>query len=127
MTQRRDPAELAEIIANAASDRKAADVAILDLRGISSVTDFFVICTGRSDVHVRAICERIEETLSDLGETTVAREGVAHGRWALLDYGDVVVHVFQPESRAFYDLERLWSHAPRFTSGATSAIELGRP
>ena len=67
MTQRRDPAELAEIIANAASDRKAADVAILDLRGISSVTDFFVICTGRSDVHVRAICERIEETLSELG------------------------------------------------------------
>ena len=127
MTPCRDPAELAEIIAHAASDRKAADLAILDLRGISSVTDFFVICTGRSDVHVRAICDRIEETLSEAGETAVAREGVAHGRWALLDYGDVVVHVFQPESRAFYDLERLWSHAPRFTSGSTSAIELGRP
>lgn len=115
------------MIAAAASDRKAADLAILDLRGISSVADFFVIATGRSDVHVRAICDRIEEQLAEQDEKPVAREGVRNGRWALLDYGDVVAHVFQPESRAFYDLERLWSHAPRFTSGSRSAIELGRP
>jgi ribosome-associated protein len=127
LTPRRDPAALAESIAAAALDRKAADLAILDLRDISSIADFFVICTGRSDVHVRAICNRVEEKLADQDERPVAREGVAHGRWALLDYGDVVVHVFQPESRTFYDLERLWSHAPRFTSASTSAIELGRP
>lgn len=127
MTPHRDPAALAESIAAAVLDRKAVDLAILDLRSVSSVTDYFVICTGRSDVHVRAICDRVEEKLAGENERPVAREGVAHGRWALLDYGDVVVHVFQPESRAFYDLERLWSHAPRFTSGSTSAIELGRP
>ena len=127
MTERRDATALAESIAAAALDRKASDLAILDLRDISSVTDFFVICTGRSDVHVRAICDRVEEKLAEGDERPVAREGLANGRWALLDYGDVVVHVFQPESRQFYDLERLWSHAPRFTSEATSAIDLGRP
>ena len=127
MTRSHDPVELAEAIAAAASDRKAQDIAILDLRDISSVADFFVIATGRSDVHVRAICERVEERLAEQHEKPVAREGVSNGRWALLDYGDVVVHVFQPESREFYDLERLWSHAPRFTSGSRSAIELGRP
>ncbi len=127
MTSPRAPTELADSIAAAALDRKAVDLTVLDLRGVSSVTDFFVICTARSDVHVRAICDRIEEKLAEQDERPSAREGVANGRWALLDYGDVVVHVFQSEARAFYDLERLWSHAPRFTSRATSAIELGRP
>jgi ribosome-associated protein len=127
LTSTHSPAELAESIATAAVDRKAVDLTLIDLRGVSSVTDFFVICTGRSDVHVRAICDRIEEKLAEQDERPVAREGVANGRWALLDYGDVVVHVFQSEARAFYDLERLWSHAPRITSGSTSAIELGRP
>ena len=110
-----------------ALDRKAADVVILDLREISSVTDYFVLCTGRSDVHVRAIVERIEAGLAEMGERPLAREGVAHGSWALLDYGDVVAHVFQPDTRAFYDLERLWGRAPRWTSDPTSAIEAGRP
>lgn len=119
--------ELAERIVEFATDRKAADVVVLDLREISSVTDYFVICTGRSDVHVRAIVERIEAGLAERGERPLAREGVAHGAWALLDYGDVVIHVFQPDSRAFYDLERLWSQAPRWTSESSSAIEAGRP
>jgi len=121
------PRELAECIAALAVDRKAADVVILDLREISSVTDYFVICTGRSDVHVRAIVERIETGLAERAEHPSAREGVAHGAWALLDYGDVVTHVFQPDTRAFYDLERLWSQAPRWTSGSSSAIEAGHP
>jgi len=119
--------DLAEAVAALALDRKAADVVILDLREISSVTDYFVLCTGRSDVHVRAIVERIEAGLAETGEHPLAREGVAHGSWALLDYGDVVAHVFQPETRAFYDLERLWGQAPRWTSDPTSAIEAGRP
>jgi len=127
LTSPHDATALAESIAAAALDRKASDLAILDLRDVSSVTDFFVICTGRSDVHVRAICDRVEEKLGEEDERPIAREGVTHGRWALLDYGNVVVHVFQPEARAFYDLERLWSHAPRFTSESTSAIDHGRP
>jgi len=119
--------ELAESVAALAVDRKAADVVSLDLREISSVTDYFVLCTGRSDVHVRAIVERIETGMAERGERPLAREGVAHGSWALLDYGDVVVHVFQPETRTFYDLERLWGQAPRWTSGSSSAIEAGHP
>jgi ribosome-associated protein len=119
--------DLADCVAALALDRKAADVVILDLREISSVTDYFVLCTGRSDVHVRAIVERVETGLAEQDERPLAREGVAHGSWALLDYGDVVVHVFQPDTRAFYDLERLWGQAPRWTSGPRSAIEAGRP
>ena len=127
MSPRLPSRDLAEAAATLALDRKAADVVILDLREISSVTDYFVLCTGRSDVHVRAIVERIEAGLAETGERPLAREGVAHGSWALLDYGDVVAHVFQPETRAFYDLERLWGQAPRWTSDPTSAIEAGRP
>lgn len=127
MSPRLPSRDLAEAAATLALDRKAADVVILDLREISSVTDYFVLCTGRSDVHVRAIVERIEAGLAETGERPLAREGVAHGSWALLDYGDVVAHVFQPDTRAFYDLERLWGQAPRWTSDPTSAIEAGRP
>jgi ribosome-associated protein len=127
LSARIPPRELAESVAALALDRKAADVVVLDLREISSVTDYFVICTGRSDVHVRAIVERIETALAERGQRPSAREGIAHGAWALLDYGDVVIHVFQPDSRAFYDLERLWSQAPRWTSDSSSAIEAGRP
>jgi ribosome-associated protein len=121
------PRALAESVAALAADRKATEVVILELREISSVTDYFVICTGRSDVHVRAIVDRIETGLAEQDERPLAREGVAHGSWALLDYGDVVVHIFQPEARAFYDLERLWGQAPRWTSGSSSAIDAGRP
>lgn len=127
MTDRTRAPELARLVAELAEERKADDVITLDLRGISTVTDFFVICTGRSDVHVRAIAERIETGALERGERPLAREGVAHGTWALLDYGDVVVHVFQPEARAFYDLERLWGQAPRWTTASRSAIESGRP
>jgi ribosome-associated protein len=127
LSVRLSPRELADSVAALAIDRKAADVVSLDLREISSVTDYFVVCSGRSDVHVRAIVERIETGMAEHGERPLAREGVAHGSWALLDYGDVVVHVFQPETRTFYDLERLWGQAPRWTSGSSSAIEAGRP
>lgn len=127
MSARIPSRKITETVAALALDRKATDVVVLDLREISSVTDYFVICTGRSDVHVRAIVERIETGLAEREEHPLAREGVTHGSWALLDYGDVVVHVFQPDTRAFYDLERLWGQAPRWTSGCSSAIEAGRP
>lgn len=103
--------ELAHIIANLAFDRKAEDVVILDLRGISTVTDFFVICSGTADTHVKAIYEFIEDQLNEMGVRPLNIEGRNTLRWALLDYVDVVVHVQLPEVREYYGLERLWGDA----------------
>jgi len=117
----------AERVATLAADRKATDIAVLELSALSSVTDFFVICTGRSRVHVQAIAQHIVDGLRAEGERPIAREGIDNGQWALLDYGDIVVHVFQPETRQLYDLERLWNRAPRWTFEEPSAIGLSRP
>ena len=100
--------------ANLAMERKAEHVLALDLRGISSVTDFFVLATGRSDVQVRAIAERVIEGLRDDGRRPSHVEGIRTGRWTLADYVDLVVHVFHPEARDFYNLEQLWGDAPRW-------------
>jgi len=116
-------ASVARLAADLAVDRKAADIVILDLSNLSSITDYFVICTGRSDIHVRAICERVDEGMRGAGQSRLSAEGVESGQWALLDYGDIVVHVFQHASRELYDLERLWSQAPHWTYEAGSAIE----
>ena len=126
MIEARPSSKLAELAADLASDRKATDVVILDLTGLSAVTDYFVICTGRSDVHVQAVCERVLEGMREHGVKSISTEGVRHGQWALLDFGDVVVHVFQESVRRLYDLERLWMDAPRWTYHAGSAIEVNR-
>jgi ribosome-associated protein len=100
--------------ARAASDKKAEDIVVLDVAALLVVTDYFVICTGRNDRQVKTIADAIEERLRvDLGVKPIGREGVREGRWVLLDFGDVVVHIFQPEEREFYRLEKLWSDAPR--------------
>lgn len=99
--------------ARAALEKKAADVAMLDVRDLTSLADWFVIASGRSDTQVRAIAEAVEEACRQLGRRPLAVEGLRHGQWVLLDYGDVVVHVFYSPLREFYDLERLWSRAPR--------------
>ena len=112
--------------ADLASDRKATDIVVLDLASMpeaSPVTDYFLICTGRSDIHVHAICERVMEGMKHRGRTLISSEGVDRGQWALLDYGDVVVHVFQENVRKHYDLERLWAHAPRWTYREGSDID----
>jgi ribosome-associated protein len=93
-------------------DRKASDVSLLDLRGISSATDFFLIATGRSDTHVSAIADHVLDELRHEGARPVGVEGARSGRWVLLDYVDFVVHVFHPAAREFYQLERLWGDAP---------------
>ena len=124
MSYHSSPCDLAREITELAADRRALDIVVLDLRGLSSVTDYFVICTGRSGVQVQAICEHVERELKERGRTASAREGVANGQWALLDYADVVVHVFQPQTRELYDLERLWFEAPRWTYPEGSAIEV---
>lgn len=107
--------ELALSAADLAADGKALDIVILDLRGLSSVADDFVLATGKSHIQVEAICGRILEGLRDrLDVRPIAVEGLEHSQWALLDYGGVVVHVFQESIREIYDLERLWSLAPRW-------------
>lgn len=95
-----------------AADRKAADMMVMDLRGISNATDFFFIMSGTSDMHVRAIAEHIIEELKKDGERASHVEGLRGGRWVLIDYIDFVVHVFHPAAREFYQLERLWGDAP---------------
>jgi ribosome-associated protein len=124
--QGRHPTSAVRVAADLASDRKALDIVVLDLAGIpeaAAVTDYFVVCTGRSDIHVHAICERVVEGMKDSGRTLLSSEGMKRGQWALLDYGDVVVHVFQENARNHYDLERLWAQAPRWTYREGSAID----
>ncbi len=93
-------------------NHKAVDLLILDLRGLSDATDYFVLASGTSDTHVRALTERVIEALRKVDRMTHHAEGVNAGRWALLDYFDFVVHVFHPSLREFYQLERLWVDAP---------------
>jgi ribosome-associated protein len=103
--------ELAQRAAALTLDRKASDVVLLDLREISSATDFFVIASGTSDTHVRAVAEHVMEELRKDGIRAHHVEGLESGRWALIDYIDFVVHVFHPKLREFYQLERLWGDA----------------
>lgn len=106
--------ELARLAIDAAHDKKAKDVTVMDLRGISGEVDYFVIATGESDLQIRAITEGVVQRLrEDAGERPLHREGVpGTSRWIVLDYFDLVVHVFDPELRDYYDLERLWGDAP---------------
>ena len=100
------------IAAATLEDHKAVDLVILDLRGLSDATDYFVLASGTSDTHVRALTEHVIEALRKTGRRAHHSEGVKAGRWALLDYVEFVVHVFHPTLREFYQLERLWVDAP---------------
>ena len=93
-------------------DRKALDVTVLDLRKVSTATDFFLIATGRSDTHVSAIGDHLVDELKKEGVRPSGVEGMRGGRWVLVDYVDFVVHIFHPSAREFYQLERLWGDAP---------------
>ncbi len=97
----------------ACSDRKAVDGVVLDLRKLSDATDYFVVVSGTSDTHVRAIAEGVVEALRERGVRAHHIEGLAGGRWVLLDFVDFVVHVFHPALREFYQLEGLWADAPQ--------------
>ena len=99
--------------AKAALDKKAEEVVVLELRGVSGYADFLVIGSGTSDRHLETVADGVEKTLKDAGHRAIGSEGHRGGRWVLLDFGDVVVHVFHQEERAHYDLEGLWADAPR--------------
>jgi ribosome-associated protein len=98
---------------NAASEKKALDVVVLDLREIASFTDFFVITTGANERQVQAISDEVYETLKKAGTPAARVEGYKTAEWILLDYGDFVLHVFEQKARRFYDLERLWRESKR--------------
>ncbi len=103
--------EKAFLCARALLDRKAIDLVILEVKALSSFTDYFLICSGNSDRQVQAISSHLEEKLGKEGIHPLGIEGKREGRWVLMDYGDVVVHIFFHPVREFYDLERLWSEA----------------
>ncbi|MBV5306346.1 MAG: ribosome silencing factor [Desulfobulbaceae bacterium] len=103
--------ELAKICAHAAIDAKAEELVILDVKGISSFTDYFVIMNGRSTRHVQGLAESIEKEMRAKRANTSNAEGLEEGMWVLLDFDDVVVHIFYHEQRKFYDLESLWHDA----------------
>lgn len=108
-----EPIELAMLAAEAAADKKAIDVVVMDVAEALVITNYFVIASGATDRQVSAIIDEVEHRLKAAGASVRGREGERERKWVLLDYGDVVVHVFQPDEREFYRLEKLWSDAPR--------------
>ncbi|MBW2483754.1 MAG: ribosome silencing factor [Deltaproteobacteria bacterium] len=107
--------EIAKFCVPAAVEKKAQEPVILDVRKLCSFTDFFVIMSGRSTRHVQGLAETIETELRSKRLSTSKAEGLNEGTWVLLDYNDVVVHIFYSETRKFYDIEGLWHDAPRIT------------
>jgi ribosome-associated protein len=113
-----EPARLADLIAGYAADVKAIDLVELDLRDVLGYTDYFVVCTGNTDRQTKAIHDRIHERMKkDHGVLPRRVEGLGEARWILMDYLDVVVHVFTPDAREFYRLEQLWGEAPKRAVG----------
>ncbi len=109
------PAGLQKAIlcAEAALEKKATNLVVIDVAEFTSIAEYLIVCSGRSDRQVQSIAEGVAQTLKSGGSPANAMEGLTRGQWVLIDGADVIVHVFQPDTRGFYDLERLWEHAPR--------------
>ena len=107
--------ELARLCVRTALEKKAVDPVILDVRKLCSFTDFFVIMSGRSTRHVQGLAEAIDAELRSKKLTSTSAEGLNEGTWVLLDYNDIIVHIFYTETRKFYDIEGLWHDAPRLS------------
>ena len=105
------PKEIAYSVTKALDEKKGMNIKLLKIDKVSSLADYFLICTGTSNTHVRTLCDYAEYTLEQLGEPMLGREGHRGNSWELLDYGTIVVHVFTEEAREFYSLERLWADA----------------
>jgi ribosome-associated protein len=106
-----DSRALALLAAEACDDRKAVDIRLIRVEEVSSLADWFVICSGLTDVQVRAIARSVEDAIEDqTGRLPLRREGQSEGRWVLLDYGELIVHVLTPQERSYYDLESFWGH-----------------
>ena len=106
-----DPAQLAKAAVDIASDKKASDITLLDIREVAAFADYFVICSANNPRQIQAIADAIDEELGKQGAKVLHREGVAETGWVLLDFGDVIVHIFGVREREYYRLERLWNEA----------------
>ncbi|WP_110462575.1 ribosome silencing factor [Ruminiclostridium sufflavum] len=104
-----DSKKLADKIMEAMQEKKAKDINMIDIHNITTIADYFVICSGTSTTHIKAIADEIDVKLNEIGVEPYHKEGYDTARWILLDYADVVVHVFHQEDREFFNLERLWS------------------
>ena len=104
--------EMSQAICAAASDKKARDIVTMDMKNLMSSTDYFMVCSAPTATQVRAIADNIEEKMDEAGVHFNHKEGYREGEWVLLDYGDVVAHIFRQEAREYYALERLWGEAP---------------
>ena len=100
---------------NAALQRKAKDLMVLQVKALSSFADYFMICSGTSDRQVKAIASWLQESLKKSGMIPLGLEGMQHGQWVLMDYGDIIIHIFYEPLRGFYDLEKFWSEAPKMS------------
>lgn len=107
--------EMARIAYHALSDKKGEDIKVIDITSISVLADYFIIANGNSDSQVNALVDNVEEELHKAGYSLRQREGQASGSWVLLDFGDIIVHVFDKENRLFYDLERIWKDGKDIT------------
>lgn len=116
LTRARLPVDVQTVV-DAIDDRKGHKILVLDLRHLSNAADYFIIASGTSDAHVRGLADGVMRAMLADGHRTHGVEGLQTGRWVLLDFVDVVVHLFHPETRAFYQLERLWQDAPALLSG----------
>jgi len=104
-------------LARVAFDKKAKNVLVLDLKGLTIIADYFVICSGESTTHVKAIAESIEEKTKMAGIRPLGIEGLTHSHWVLMDYGDVMIHIFEEGTRSFYGIEKLWMDAQSIPLG----------
>lgn len=117
--------DIAQIAARAAIDKKAENLVILDVQGLASFTDAFVIMSGRSTRHVQGLAQAVDDALASKRLKSTNTEGLTEGHWVLLDYGEIVVHIFYSETREFYDLEGLWHDAPRVPVAETPVAKPG--
>jgi ribosome-associated protein len=108
-----DPIEVARQAVEAATEKQASDILLLDLRGLAYFTDYFVVCSADSPRQIDSIANDLERGLRGSGVRLHHREGVDTSGWVLMDFGDVIVHIFSPDQRAYYDLESLWARAPQ--------------
>jgi ribosome-associated protein len=117
---------LAITAARVAAETRGVDIAVLDLRGLTDVVDFFVIATGSSRRQMHAMADEIEKVVrEELHDRKLGGEGYTEGRWIVLDYGDVMVHLFDAEARGYWDIEHLWSDAPRVAVPAAAEVAAG--
>jgi len=119
--------EAAQLAAEAADNKKAFDILILDLRSLTYITDYFIICSANNSSQVGAIADGIIEALAKAGVHPFHMEGETHASWVLMDYGDIVVHIFNHQTRIYYSLEKLWGDAPRVSPVAPQRVLQGIP